>query len=155
MKFLMLDYVGLDNILVDFIQDLMTDMPQKALSHTTRGSRKYFLLDTKLNLGFSSLQLNMAVYQSYLKTLFIFQKLFRFLQYLVKIWLCASGWGAAQPTQNFCSVHSDLFHGFLALANAWEEEDEVVLITCRLENPDLDLVGGDVKEKLENFGNEL
>ncbi|XP_034703035.1 carotenoid 9,10(9',10')-cleavage dioxygenase 1-like [Vitis riparia] len=44
-----------------------------------------------------------------------------------------------------------IFHN----ANAWEEEDEVVLITCRLENPDLDLVGGDVKEKLENFGNEL
>lgn len=40
-------------------------------------------------------------------------------------------------------------------ANAWEEEDEVVLITCRLENPDLDMVSGKVKEKLENFGNEL
>lgn len=40
-------------------------------------------------------------------------------------------------------------------ANAWEEEDEVVLITCRLENPDLDMVSGAVKDKLENFANEL
>ncbi|MCH88133.1 carotenoid 910(9'10')-cleavage dioxygenase, partial [Trifolium medium] len=39
--------------------------------------------------------------------------------------------------------------------NAWEEEDEVVLITCRLENPDLDQVNGAIKEKLENFSNEL
>ncbi|KAK9284089.1 hypothetical protein L1049_012349 [Liquidambar formosana] len=44
-----------------------------------------------------------------------------------------------------------IFHN----ANAWEEENEVVLITCRLENPDLDMVNGDVKEKLENFMNEL
>ncbi|KAF8051661.1 hypothetical protein N665_1686s0013 [Sinapis alba] len=44
-----------------------------------------------------------------------------------------------------------IFHN----ANAWEEEDEVVLITCRLENPDLDMVSGNVKEKLENFSNEL
>ncbi|PON40751.1 Carotenoid cleavage dioxygenase [Trema orientale] len=44
-----------------------------------------------------------------------------------------------------------IFHN----ANAWEEEDEVVLITCRLENPDLDMVSGAVKEKLENFSNEL
>ncbi|XP_028064878.1 carotenoid 9,10(9',10')-cleavage dioxygenase-like isoform X2 [Camellia sinensis] len=44
-----------------------------------------------------------------------------------------------------------IFHN----ANAWEEGDEVVLITCRLENPDLDMVNGPVKEKLENFGNEL
>ncbi|XP_030474238.1 carotenoid 9,10(9',10')-cleavage dioxygenase 1 [Syzygium oleosum] len=44
-----------------------------------------------------------------------------------------------------------IFHN----ANAWEEEDEVVLITCRLENPDLDMVNGTVKEKLENFTNEL
>ncbi|KAK6119246.1 hypothetical protein DH2020_047009 [Rehmannia glutinosa] len=40
-------------------------------------------------------------------------------------------------------------------ANAWEEGDEVVLITCRLEKPDLDMVNGAVKEKLENFTNEL
>ncbi|KAA0060405.1 carotenoid cleavage dioxygenase [Cucumis melo var. makuwa] len=40
-------------------------------------------------------------------------------------------------------------------ANAWEEGDELVLITCRLENPDLDMVSGSVKEKLENFSNEL
>ncbi|XP_058006907.1 carotenoid 9,10(9',10')-cleavage dioxygenase 1 isoform X1 [Hevea brasiliensis] len=44
-----------------------------------------------------------------------------------------------------------IFHN----ANAWEEEDEVVLITCRLQNPDLDMVSGNVKEKLENFANEL
>ncbi|KAK6240214.1 hypothetical protein QUC31_005683 [Theobroma cacao] len=44
-----------------------------------------------------------------------------------------------------------IFHN----ANAWEEEDEIVLITCRLENPDLDLVSGEVKEKLDNFNNEL
>ncbi|CAL1371696.1 unnamed protein product [Linum trigynum] len=44
-----------------------------------------------------------------------------------------------------------IFHN----ANAWEEGDEVVLITCRLENPDLDMVNGTVKEKLENFANEL
>ncbi|EEF23698.1 9-cis-epoxycarotenoid dioxygenase, putative [Ricinus communis] len=44
---------------------------------------------------------------------------------------------------------------FLFLANAWEEEDEVVLITCRLENPDLNMVSGTVKGKLENFKNEL
>ncbi|XP_022953564.1 carotenoid 9,10(9',10')-cleavage dioxygenase 1 isoform X2 [Cucurbita moschata] len=44
-----------------------------------------------------------------------------------------------------------IFHN----ANAWEEGDEVVLITCRLENPDLDMVSGSVKEKLENFSNEL
>ncbi|XP_024025901.1 carotenoid 9,10(9',10')-cleavage dioxygenase 1 [Morus notabilis] len=44
-----------------------------------------------------------------------------------------------------------IFHN----ANAWEEEDEVVLITCRLENPDLDMVSGKVKEKLQNFSNEL
>ncbi|KAJ0260519.1 hypothetical protein HA466_0067120 [Hirschfeldia incana] len=44
-----------------------------------------------------------------------------------------------------------IFHN----ANAWDEEDEVVLITCRLENPDLDMVSGNVKEKQENFINEL
>ncbi|KAG5541574.1 hypothetical protein RHGRI_021419 [Rhododendron griersonianum] len=44
-----------------------------------------------------------------------------------------------------------IFHN----ANAWEEGDEVVLITCRLQNPDLDMVSGSVKEKLENFTNEL
>lgn len=44
-----------------------------------------------------------------------------------------------------------IFHN----ANAWEEGDEVVLITCRLKNPDLDMVNGAVKEKLENFCNEL
>ncbi|CAB4268102.1 unnamed protein product [Prunus armeniaca] len=51
------------------------------------------------------------------------------------------------PTKKLALVY---FH-----ANAWEEEDEIVLITCRLENPDLDMVNGPVKEKLENFKNEL
>jgi len=51
-------------------------------------------------------------------------------------------------------VHSN-FISLLLLANAWEEEDEIVLITCRVQNPDLDMVSGDVKEKLENFSNEL
>lgn len=40
-------------------------------------------------------------------------------------------------------------------ANAWEEGDEVVLISCRLENADLDIFNGSVKEKFENFKNEL
>ncbi|KAF6168352.1 hypothetical protein GIB67_018192 [Kingdonia uniflora] len=44
-----------------------------------------------------------------------------------------------------------IFHN----ANAWEEGDEIVLITCRLENPDLDQINGLVKDKLENFSNEL
>ncbi|XP_006664795.2 carotenoid 9,10(9',10')-cleavage dioxygenase [Oryza brachyantha] len=44
-----------------------------------------------------------------------------------------------------------IFHN----ANAWEEGDEVILITCRLEDPDLDKVNGYQSEKLENFGNEL
>jgi len=44
---------------------------------------------------------------------------------------------------------------FFSLANAWEEEDEVVLITCRLKNLDLDMVSENVKDKLESFSNEL
>ncbi|XP_058072456.1 carotenoid 9,10(9',10')-cleavage dioxygenase-like [Magnolia sinica] len=44
-----------------------------------------------------------------------------------------------------------IFHN----ANAWEEEDEIVLVTCRIENPELDMVSGPVKEKLKNFINEL
>ncbi|PKA49853.1 Carotenoid 9,10(9',10')-cleavage dioxygenase [Apostasia shenzhenica] len=44
-----------------------------------------------------------------------------------------------------------IFHN----ANAWEEGDEVVLVTCRLENPDLDKVNGSVEENLENFTNQL
>jgi hypothetical protein len=55
----------------------------------------------------------------------------------------------------FSYVHSDCFSHLLSLANAWEEDDEVVLITCRLENPDLDMASGTVNEKLENFCNEL
>ncbi|CAA0808904.1 Carotenoid 9-10(9-10)-cleavage dioxygenase 1 [Striga hermonthica] len=44
-----------------------------------------------------------------------------------------------------------IFHN----ANAWEEGDEVVLITCRLQNPDLDQINGSVEGKLEHFTNEL
>ncbi|CAH2057239.1 unnamed protein product, partial [Thlaspi arvense] len=33
--------------------------------------------------------------------------------------------------------------------------DEVVLITCRIENLDLDMVNGTIKEKLQDFKNEL
>ncbi|KAH7862221.1 hypothetical protein Vadar_001621 [Vaccinium darrowii] len=46
---------------------------------------------------------------------------------------------------------SFIFHN----ANSWEEGDEVVLITCRNANPDLDVVGGKVIENLENFTVEL
>jgi hypothetical protein len=44
---------------------------------------------------------------------------------------------------------------FFSLANAWEEEDEIVLIVCRMENPNLDQANGAIKEKLENISNEL
>ncbi|KAF9665715.1 hypothetical protein SADUNF_Sadunf16G0152500 [Salix dunnii] len=44
-----------------------------------------------------------------------------------------------------------IFHN----ANAWEEEDEIVLITCRLQDPGLDVANGAVKEKLEKFVDEL
>ncbi|KAG6421840.1 hypothetical protein SASPL_118399 [Salvia splendens] len=40
-------------------------------------------------------------------------------------------------------------------SNAWEEGDEVVLISCRIENADLDVFNGSVKEKFENFKSEL
>ena len=50
---------------------------------------------------------------------------------------------------NFCNTLP------ISPANAWEEEDEVVLITCRLENPNLDMVSGNVEEILESFSNEL
>ncbi|KAL9231242.1 hypothetical protein vseg_006494 [Gypsophila vaccaria] len=43
-----------------------------------------------------------------------------------------------------------IFHN----ANAWEDGDEVVLITCRIENPDLDMVGN-AKDRVDNFCNEL
>ncbi|PWA55735.1 carotenoid cleavage dioxygenase 1 [Artemisia annua] len=54
-------------------------------------------------------------------------------------------------------VHNTCFNKkFITLeANAWEEEDEVVLIVCRLQKPNLEMVGGRAKEKLENFANEL
>jgi len=42
----------------------------------------------------------------------------------------------------------------VVIANAWEEGDEVVLVTCRLENPDLK-VNEHQSEKLENLGDEL
>lgn len=43
------------------------------------------------------------------------------------------------------------------LANAWEEEeeDEVVLITCRVQNPDLDMLNGPLKETLQDITIEL
>lgn len=44
-----------------------------------------------------------------------------------------------------------IFHN----ANAWEDGDEVVLITCRIENPDLDMVGDGTKDRLDNFSNQL
>ncbi|KAJ4890653.1 hypothetical protein Rs2_30401 [Raphanus sativus] len=44
-----------------------------------------------------------------------------------------------------------IFHN----ANAWEEDEEVVLITCRLENPNLDMVSGNEDEVLRCFSNEL
>ncbi|KAI3744003.1 hypothetical protein L1987_57075 [Smallanthus sonchifolius] len=44
-----------------------------------------------------------------------------------------------------------IFHN----ANAWEEGDEVVLVTCRLQNPNLDMVGGGVEERFDNFTSEL
>ncbi|RYQ95756.1 hypothetical protein Ahy_B08g091105 isoform B [Arachis hypogaea] len=44
-----------------------------------------------------------------------------------------------------------IFHN----ANAWEEEDEVVLITCRLEDVDLDGGGGAVKETIGSLTNQL
>ncbi|CAM8889675.1 unnamed protein product [Rhodiola kirilowii] len=44
-----------------------------------------------------------------------------------------------------------IFHN----ANAWEENDEIVLIACRLENPDLDMVNGSIGEKVNDFTNEL
>ncbi|KAL0006834.1 hypothetical protein SO802_008336 [Lithocarpus litseifolius] len=44
-----------------------------------------------------------------------------------------------------------IFHN----ANAWEEEDEVVLITCRFENIDMDRLNGIVKEELKIFSSEL
>ncbi|XP_019150854.1 PREDICTED: carotenoid 9,10(9',10')-cleavage dioxygenase 1-like [Ipomoea nil] len=39
-------------------------------------------------------------------------------------------------------------------ANAWEEGDEVVMISCRIQNPDLDMASGTLKDSLD-FVNEL
>uniref|UniRef100_A0A803P489 carotenoid 9,10-dioxygenase n=2 Tax=Cannabis sativa TaxID=3483 RepID=A0A803P489_CANSA len=44
-----------------------------------------------------------------------------------------------------------IFHN----ANAWEEEDEVVLITCRLDNIDMNMISGEIKKKLNHFRTEL
>ncbi|PHT72464.1 hypothetical protein T459_23249, partial [Capsicum annuum] len=45
-----------------------------------------------------------------------------------------------------------IFHN----ANAWEEGDDVVLITCRLQNPDLDAINETEKEpQCDGFTNEL
>lgn len=48
-----------------------------------------------------------------------------------------------------------LILNFMYLANAWEEDEEVVLITCRTENLDLEIFNGPLKEKTENFSMEL
>ncbi|EOA34904.1 hypothetical protein CARUB_v10019983mg [Capsella rubella] len=40
-------------------------------------------------------------------------------------------------------------------ANAWEEDDEVVLITCRHDNPDINIFSGNAKEKVEHCSREL
>lgn len=40
-------------------------------------------------------------------------------------------------------------------ANSWEEGEEIVLISCRLEFVDLDIFNGSIKEKFENFTCEL
>nr|UBZ25138.1 carotenoid cleavage dioxygenase 2L [Crocus sativus] len=40
-------------------------------------------------------------------------------------------------------------------ANAWEENDEVVLFTCRLESPDLDMLSGPAEEEIGNSKSEL
>lgn len=50
---------------------------------------------------------------------------------------------------------SDYFNFIVLLANAWEEDDEIVLITCRFENPDIEVASGRLKENLENIKNEL
>nr|WLW35588.1 9-cis-epoxycarotenoid dioxygenase NCED1 [Nymphaea hybrid cultivar] len=44
-----------------------------------------------------------------------------------------------------------IFHN----ANAWEEGDEVILITCRIEKPELEIIGGSNPVTLEDFQNEL
>ncbi|XP_062115352.1 carotenoid 9,10(9',10')-cleavage dioxygenase 1-like [Humulus lupulus] len=44
-----------------------------------------------------------------------------------------------------------IFHN----ANAWEEEDEVVLITSRIQNPDLDMLNGTTEKGSYNFPIEL
>lgn len=77
------------------------------------------------------------------KNHFDLYKVFLFWRILLLVFVALS-WIV---TWNFCDT-------FLS-ANAWEEGDEVVLITCRLENPDLDMINGSMKEKLENFNNEL
>lgn len=40
-------------------------------------------------------------------------------------------------------------------ANAWEEGEEIILISCRLEYVDLDIFNGSIKEKFDNFTSEL
>ena len=49
----------------------------------------------------------------------------------------------------------NFFNDFLLLANAWEEEDEVVLITCRYENIDMERLIGIVKEEPKILSSEL
>ncbi|CAI0405018.1 unnamed protein product [Linum tenue] len=44
-----------------------------------------------------------------------------------------------------------IFHN----ANAWEEGDDIVLITCRIGNMDLDMMNSSTKEKVDSFTTEL
>ncbi|XP_031375049.1 carotenoid 9,10(9',10')-cleavage dioxygenase 1-like [Punica granatum] len=44
-----------------------------------------------------------------------------------------------------------IFHN----ANAWEEEDEVVLITCRIQDPDLEMLNNSINEKVKHYQTEL
>ncbi|THU62190.1 hypothetical protein C4D60_Mb01t02510 [Musa balbisiana] len=60
-----------------------------------------------------------------------------------------------QPKMGSVVIHIEFANVEMESSNAWEEGDEVVLITCRLQNPDLDQVNGAVKDHLENFTNEL
>eukprot|EP01018_Ginkgo_biloba_P029916 Gb_40118 [translate_table: standard] len=40
-------------------------------------------------------------------------------------------------------------------ANAWEEDDQIILYSCRMPDIDLEIASGPVKKKLKNYQNEL
>lgn len=50
---------------------------------------------------------------------------------------------------------NELGSNFVFAANAWEEGDEVVLITCRFENMNLDMLSENVQENPQDLTNEL